>query len=95
MRINTSRRRCSGLRLLSRKFVSKNARKQWNWHHKAPYRKKNKAKMPEKLALSDGEVIILGGSKESETKWGARADGLRVSRCFNPQPDLDNANVGK
>lgn len=34
------------------------------WHHKAPYRKKNKAKMPEKLALSDGEVIILGGSKK-------------------------------
>ncbi len=51
--------------------------------------------MPEKLALFNGEVIILGGSKESETKWGARVDGLRVSRCFNPQPDLDNANVGK
>lgn len=63
MRINTSRQRCSGLRLLSRKFVSKNAKKQWNWHHKVPYRKKNKAKMPEKLALSDGEVIILGGLK--------------------------------
>ena len=36
------------------------------WHHKVPYRKKNKAKMPEKLALSDGEVIILGGSKNHE-----------------------------
>ena len=84
MRINTSRRRCSGLRLLSRKFVSKNARKQWNWHHKAPYRKKNKAKMPEKLALSDGEVIILGGSKKPRIEWGARAGGLRVSGCFNP-----------
>ena len=64
------------------------------WHHKAPYRKKNKAKMPEKLALSDGEVIILGGSKKPRIEWGARAGGLRVSRCFNPQPDLDNANVG-
>ena len=32
--------------------------------------------------------------KESIT-WGARAGGLRVSECFNPQPDLDNANVGK
>ena len=51
--------------------------------------------MEEMLAVFNGEVIILGGSKESETKWGARADGLRVSRCFNPQPDLDNANVGK
>ena len=54
------------------------------WHHKAPYRKKNKAKMPEKLALSDGEVIILGGSKKPRTEWGARAGGLTVSRCFNP-----------
>ena len=43
------------------------------WHHKAPYRKKNKAKMPEKLALSDGEVIILGGSKKPRIEWGARA----------------------
>ena len=65
------------------------------WHHKAPYRKKNKAKMPEKLALSDGEVIILGGSKKPRIEGGARAGGLRVSGCFNPQPDLDNANVGK
>ncbi len=51
--------------------------------------------MPEMLALFMRVVIILGGSKESETKWGARTDGLRVSRRFNPQPDLDNANVGK
>ena len=28
-------------------------------------------------------------------KWGARTGGLRVSRCFNPEPDLDNANVGR
>ena len=28
-------------------------------------------------------------------KRGARTDGLRVSGCFNPEPDLDNANVGR
>ena len=28
-------------------------------------------------------------------KWGARIGGLRVSGCFNPEPDLDNANVGR
>lgn len=27
-------------------------------------------------------------------KWGARTGGLRVSGRFNPEPDLDNANVG-
>ena len=32
------------------------------------------------LALFNGEVIILGGSKESETKWGARADGGQAAR---------------
>ena len=24
-----------------------------------------------------------------------RTGGLRVSGCFNPEPDLDNANVGR
>lgn len=28
-------------------------------------------------------------------KRGARTGGLRVSRSFNPEPDLDNANVGR
>ena len=28
-------------------------------------------------------------------KRGARTGGLRVSGCFNPEPDLDNANVGR
>ena len=28
-------------------------------------------------------------------KWGARVGGLRVSTDFNPEPDLDNANVGR
>ena len=28
-------------------------------------------------------------------KWGARTGGLRVSVRFNPEPDLDNANVGR
>ena len=28
-------------------------------------------------------------------KWGARTGGLRVSGRFNPEPDLDNANVGR
>ena len=28
-------------------------------------------------------------------KWGARVGGLRVSTGFNPEPDLDNANVGR
>ena len=27
--------------------------------------------------------------------WGARTGGLRVSGRFNPEPDLDNANVGR
>lgn len=27
-------------------------------------------------------------------KRGARTGGLRVSGSFNPEPDLDNANVG-
>ncbi len=28
-------------------------------------------------------------------KRGARTGGLRVSGRFNPEPDLDNANVGR
>ena len=28
-------------------------------------------------------------------KRGARTGGLRVSRSFNQEPDLDNANVGR
>jgi hypothetical protein len=32
---------------------------------------------------------------DCKIKRGARTGGLRVSGCFNPEPDLDNANVGR
>ena len=40
-------------------------------------------------------VMIDTASRMISRKRGARTDGLRVSGCFNPEPDLDNANVGR
>ncbi len=40
-------------------------------------------------------AAISDASRQDDKKRGARTGGLRVSGCFNPEPDLDNANVGR